>query len=108
MGFPTQTLQGLICCYEKTKQTVANLVTQAAASAAAAAGWSTPANATLVGGTIAVADTSVTANSVVFLTRKTIGGTAGNLSYTVSAGVGFTISSSSGTDVSVVSHLVKY
>jgi hypothetical protein len=59
-------------------------------------------NATLVAGTIAVANTAVAANSYVLLSRKTIGGTAGNLSYTVSAGVGFTITSSSGTDTSVV------
>ncbi len=65
-------------------------------------------NATLVGGTIAVADTSVTAGSIVILGRKTIGGTAGNLSYTVSAGVGFTINSSSGTDTSVVSYHIQY
>lgn len=60
-------------------------------------------NATLVAGTVVVANTAVVAGSIVLLSRKTIGGTAGNLSYTVSAGVGFTINSSSGTDTSVVS-----
>lgn len=59
-------------------------------------------NATLVGGTVDVANTAVTANSYIVLTRKTIGGTAGNLTYVLDAGVKFTITSSSGTDTSVV------
>lgn len=63
-------------------------------------------NATLVGGTIAVANTLVKSTSKLLTTRKTIGGTAGNLSYTVTAGVGFTINSSSGTDTSVVTYLL--
>lgn len=63
-------------------------------------------NATLVAGTIAVASTRIAAGSYVVLTRKTIGGTAGNLSYTLSAGVGFTINSSSGTDTSTVTWVI--
>src|SRR5271166_5886713 len=51
-------------------------------------------NTVLVGGTVAVADTHVTASTVVNMSRKTIGGTTGNLSYTLSTGVGFTIHSS--------------
>lgn len=62
-------------------------------------------NATLVAGTVTVANTAVTASSELFLSRKTIGGTTGTLSYTVSAGVGFTITSSSNTDTSVISWL---
>jgi cobalamin synthase len=109
MSFPQKTLVGLACCYNKTKEVVARLVTEAAAATAALASRSTPGNATLVAGTIAVANTLVTANSVVSLTRKTIGGTTGDLSYTVSAGVGFTINSSSATDTSVISHeVIKY
>jgi len=60
-------------------------------------------NATLVAGTKAVACTDITANSIVMLTRKTIGGTVGNLSYTLTASTGFTINSSSATDTSVIS-----
>ena len=56
--------------------------------------------ATLVGGTIAVANTSVTASTRVIYCRSTTGGTAGHLSTTQSAGVSFTITSSSGTDTS--------
>lgn len=82
--------------------TAANNATTAANAATAA--LSRVGNATLVGGTKAVADTSVTAGTIVTLSRKTIGGAAGNLTYTVSAGVGFTVTSSSGTDTSVVSY----
>jgi hypothetical protein len=49
--------------------------------------------ATLVAGTVTVANTSVGANSRIFLTRATAGGTLGQLSYTVTAGVSFTINS---------------
>jgi hypothetical protein len=64
-------------------------------------------NATLVGGTIPVALASITANSVVILGRKAInGGGVGNLTYTLSPGVGFNINSTSGTDVSDVSWVV--
>lgn len=58
--------------------------------------------ATLVGGTITVSNTSVTANSRIMLTRSTLGGTAGHLSYTKSVGSGFTITSSSASDTSAV------
>jgi hypothetical protein len=62
--------------------------------------------ATLVGGTVNVANTTVTANTRVFLQRMTAGGTVGNLTYTVSAGVGFTINSDSATDTSLVNYLL--
>lgn len=63
-------------------------------------------NATLVGGTITVANTTVTANTLVNLTRKTAGGTVGNITYTLSAGVSFTITSDSGTDTSTYTYLL--
>lgn len=62
--------------------------------------------ATLVGGTVTVSNTSVTANTRVFLSRKTIGGTAGFLTYTLTAGTSFTITSANGADTSVVDWLL--
>jgi hypothetical protein len=61
-------------------------------------------NATLVNGTVTVANTGVTANTLVMLSCKTPGGTLGFLSYEVTAGTSFTINSSSSTDGSVVSY----
>jgi len=61
-------------------------------------------DATLVAGTVTVANTTVTANTKVITSRKTSGGTLGFLVYSVSAGVSFTITSSSATDTSVVSY----
>ena len=62
-------------------------------------------NASLVGGTIAVPNTSVTVKTLVILSRKDgAGGTLGNLTYTISAGVGFTVNSTSALDVSVVTY----
>lgn len=63
-------------------------------------------NATLVGGTVTVSNTSVTANTIVMLTRKTSGGTIGDLTYTVSAATSFTINSVSALDTSTVSYLL--
>ena len=63
-------------------------------------------NATLVAGTITVANTTVTSNTIIYLARKTAGGTIGQTTYTVSAGTSFTIDSSSVTDVSVISYLL--
>jgi hypothetical protein len=57
--------------------------------------------ATLVGGTIAVADTSVTANTRIFLSRDNTGGVPGALGDLVvvpNVGVGFTINSTLRTD----------
>jgi len=62
--------------------------------------------ATLVGGTIQVNNTSVTANTRIILSRNTTGGTAGHLSTTKSAGASFTINSSSGTDTSEVAWML--
>src|SRR5688500_1057653 len=64
--------------------------------------------ATLVAGTVTVANTSVTANSRIFIQRQAAGGTLGNITYTASAGVSFTINSSSATDTSTVDwHIVE-
>jgi hypothetical protein len=61
---------------------------------------------TLVGGTVVVNNTKVTANSRIFLTHRTTGGTIGILTYTIVAGTSFTITSSSGTDTSTVNWLI--
>lgn len=70
-------------------------------------------NATLVGGTVTVTNTTVTANSIIYCGRKTAGGTLGqSLSYTLSAGTSFTITSVDATgvlsalDTSVVSFII--
>mgnify|MGYP001576196577 FL=1 len=59
--------------------------------------------ATLVGGTVTVSTTKVTANSRIFLTTQTVGGTIGTqyISARV-AGTSFTITSTSATDTSVI------
>jgi hypothetical protein len=62
--------------------------------------------ATLVAGSVVVGNTSVTANSRIFLSRSTSGGTLGHLSYTISAGTSFTITSSSGSDTSVINYQI--
>lgn len=63
--------------------------------------------ATLVAGSVVVANTSVTANSRIFLTSQADGGTPGWLRVsTRSAGVSFTITSSSGTDTSTVAYQI--
>ncbi|MEV4784001.1 hypothetical protein AB0K53_00855 [Streptomyces tuirus] len=63
--------------------------------------------ATLAAGTVTVANTSVTANSRIWLTCQTPGGTPGFLRVSArTAGTSFTILSSSGTDTSVVAWLI--
>lgn len=57
---------------------------------------------TLVGGTVTVANTSITATSRIFLTVSAAGGTQGFLRTTKSAGVSFTITSTSILETSVV------
>lgn len=62
---------------------------------------------TLVGGTVTVSNTSVTASTRIFVTRHTAGGTLGHLSVgTVTASTSFVINSSSATDTSVVNWLL--
>lgn len=63
--------------------------------------------ATLVGGTVTVNTTAVTANSRIFLTTQTLGGTIGVQYISArSAGTSFTITSASGTDTSTVAWLI--
>jgi len=64
-------------------------------------------DATLVGGTVTVSNTTVTANTRVFVTRKTAGGTIGfAVTYTVSAGTSFTLTSDNVLDTSVYSYIL--
>lgn len=58
------------------------------------------ASATLVGGTVTVVDSSIAADSIVVPIHDVISGTPGFLSVVITAGVGFDINSSSGTDAS--------
>lgn len=61
--------------------------------------------ATLVAGTVTVANTSVTANSRIFLTSQVDGGTPGFLRVSArTAGTSFTITSGSATDTSTVAY----
>lgn len=63
--------------------------------------------ATLVAGTVVVSTTKVTANSRIFLTNQSLGGTAGFLRVSArTAGTSFTILSSSGTDTSAVAWMI--
>lgn len=64
-------------------------------------------NATLIAGTITVTNTTVSANTVITLTRKTSGGTIGtSITYTLSAGASFTINSDNLLDTSTFSYLL--
>lgn len=64
-------------------------------------------NLTLVGGTLVVNNTTVTANTIVMLTRKTSGGTIGTaITYTLSAGTSFTVTSDNILDTSTFSYLL--
>ena len=58
--------------------------------------------ATLVAGTKTVSNTSVTANTNIFLSRSTTGGTVGHLSYTIVAATSFTINSTSVLETSTI------
>ena len=62
--------------------------------------------ATLIAGTVAIAEVSVAANSLIFLSRTTTGGTVGHLSSVIDAGVDFTINSSSGSDTSTIAWMI--
>lgn len=64
-------------------------------------------NATLVGGSVTVSNTTVTANTIVILTRKVSGGTLGTaITYTLSAGNSFTINSDNILDTSTFSYML--
>lgn len=61
----------------------------------------------LVGGTVTVSNTSVTANSKIFLTAGVAGGTQGILSVgTITAGTSFVINSTSELDTSTINWLI--
>jgi hypothetical protein len=62
--------------------------------------------ATLVSGTATIANNWLTSQDLVFVTVTTSGGTRGYLSTSVTAGTGFTITSSSSTDTSTVAYLI--
>ena len=62
--------------------------------------------AVLVGGTVTVTNTSVTANTRIFLSRSTTGGTVGHLSTTQTAATSFVINSSSVLDTSTINWLL--
>jgi hypothetical protein len=63
--------------------------------------------ATLAAGTVTVANTSVTANSRIFLTAQTSGAAPGALRVSArTAGTSFTITSTSATDTSVVAYQI--
>jgi hypothetical protein len=59
----------------------------------------------LSSGTVVVSNTSVTANSRIFLTAQSVSGTAGALAVTArTAGTSFTVTSTSGTDASTFAY----
>jgi hypothetical protein len=63
--------------------------------------------ATLVGGSVVVANTSVTANSRIYLSVQTAGGTQGFLRIAArTPGTSFTITSTSGTETSTVAWMI--
>lgn len=64
-------------------------------------------NATLTAGTVTISNNTVTANTIISLTRKTSGGTIGtSITYTLSAGASFTITSDNILDTSTFSYLL--
>ena len=92
------------CCIDK----LGNFVTQVAG---VGIGIKSGTNAkagtfTLVAGTKTVANTSVTANSVIVVTLKTLGGTrAGNPDIVPTAGTGF-VATGGGSDTSVYNYVI--
>lgn len=63
--------------------------------------------ATLVGGAVTISNTSVTANTRIFYSVQAVGGTQGLLSATRVNGTSFTITSTSGSDTSVIAWELK-
>jgi hypothetical protein len=61
--------------------------------------------ATLVGGTVTVSNTSITANSIILMSPVGITN-AGFLGITKSVGSGFTIDSSNASDVRVIDYVI--
>lgn len=71
--------------------------------------YSRAGTATLVGGTVDITDTKITANSIVRRSRLAAGGTLGHLSVALTATTKFTINSSSASDTSTVYYeVVRY
>ena len=62
--------------------------------------------ATMIGGTIQVNITIITANSRIFLSAANVSGTAGFLSYAINPAVSFTITSSSAIDTRTINYLI--
>lgn len=56
-------------------------------------------------GAVTVTNSAVTANSVILYNRKTTGGTPGHVSYTISAGVSFTLTST-GNETSTFDYMI--
>lgn len=73
-----------------------------------ATGISATGEATLVAGTVTVADAGITAGSIIQYSKKTDGGTLGTLTYTLSAGISFTLTSDNVLDTSTYSYVVIY
>lgn len=61
---------------------------------------------TLIGGTREQSYLGILATDVILISRISIGGTPGHLSYTINPGVSFTVNSDSGTDTSTFFYLV--
>lgn len=89
-------------------QTFGNISQSVAALLSVASGANQRAgNATLVAGTVTVNNTTVTANTIVMITRKTSGGTLGTaITYTVNPATSFTINSDSALDTSTFSYFL--
>lgn len=62
--------------------------------------------AAMVAGVIATSTTAITANSIVLFSRKTTGGTTGDVSYTIVAGTSFTLTSTSNTETSTFDYMI--
>lgn len=103
---PSDTVAAGMTGHISDHNNIADVLTALQASAAVLPGfsWGT---ATLVNGTVAVALPAVDAGDVILVSRMTPSGTLGHLSVpTVSPGTGFTITSSSAAENSVVGYLV--
>lgn len=62
--------------------------------------------ATLVAGTVTIANTSITSSTRIMVSRQDSGGTLGYISCSRTAGTSFTITSSSASDTSVVAWML--
>jgi lysophospholipase L1-like esterase len=101
--FPTGTItvQDLATSQTVTNKTIGDKLR---GTVAANSGFGTQA---LTAGTATVSNTSVTAASLIFVTSVVDGGTPGFVRVTArSAGVSFTITSSSGTDTSTIAYII--